>query len=273
MGVATLIISALAGWLVNAGNTFGLNDKLGFQLVFVLSFMTGMVSTFAFSRIIEPKARVLKPGEGEPAGGRVAAMLRSPGFVGLVISAFVWNFSLQIAAPFFNVYLVTNLGAEGTMVGIATAASSLTGLLGLMIFGRLMDRKGAVWLQIVTGFPIVVLPILWAFYTDPYQVVVNNLFGGFLWAGYNLASFNLLLQLTLHHQRAHAVAFYQTAVFSSAVLGPLVGGYVADNIMFQYIFILSGIGRFVAMIIFVLLTALPIHRMAQQKLAASRATK
>ncbi|MBK8049918.1 MAG: MFS transporter [Anaerolineales bacterium] len=267
MGIATLLVSAVAGWLVYTGNTATSDDMLGFQIVFALSFATGMVSTFAFSRIIEPQARTLKVGEDEEPGGKFAAILRSPGFVGFVASAFVWNLALQIAAPFFNVYLVTHLGADTTMVGIATAASSLTGLLGLLIFGRLMDRKGAVWLVIVTGFPIVVLPVLWAFYTDPYQVVINNLFGGFLWAGYNLANFNLLLQLTPHRQRAHAVALYQTAVFSSAVIGPLIGGYIADNVIFQAVFVLSGLGRLIAMFIFVGMTALPLRRLQRQAVA------
>ena len=169
-----------------------------------------MVGTAAFSRIVEPARWVRKGGRERERGGLWAAVRCRPGFLGLVISAFVWNLALQIAAPFFNVYLVTNLGADATMVGLATSASSLAGLGGQLLFGRVMDRRGAVWLQVVTGFPIVVLPTLWVFYTAPWQVVINNFFAGFFWAGYNLASFTLLLKLTPHHQRAHAVALYQT---------------------------------------------------------------
>lgn len=174
---------------------------------------------------------------------------------------------MQLAGPFFNVYLVTGLGADMTMVGIVTAISSLTALAGLAVFGRLMDRKGAVWLQVVTGFPIVLLPVAWAFYTEPWQVGVNNFFGGFLWAGFNLANFTLLLQLTPEPGRAHAVALYQTVVFTSAVIGPLVGGYLADNVSFQLVFGLSGMGRLIAMLIFVGMTAWPMHKLALQRKA------
>jgi hypothetical protein len=59
---------------------------------------------------------------------------------------------------------------------------------------------------------------MWVFYTDPWQVGINNLFGGFLWAGFNLANFNLLLQVTPSVGRARAVALYQTGVFASAFL-------------------------------------------------------
>lgn len=270
MGFVTLIVSALAGWLIYAGNTVAFDDKFGFQIIFFLAFATGMVSTWAFNRIIEPKIKLPAVEEKQSRESLGKAILSSPGFLGLVISAFVWNLALQIAGPFFNVYLVTHLGADTTMVGIATAASSLTGLIGLPFFGRLLDRRSSIWLQIVTGFPIVLLPIAWAFFTAPWQVVVNNLFGGFVWAGYNLASFNILLELTPKRQRAQTVALYQTAVFFSAVIGPLAGGYLAD-IDFRIVFWLSGIGRLISMLLFVWLTAVPVRRLARQNLAVQRA--
>jgi MFS family permease len=270
MGMATLVFSVFAGWLVHSGNAAALNDKFGFQMVFFLAFVSGMIGTAAFSRIVEPGGWERQGGGEHERTGLWAAARASTGFLGLVVSAFVWNLALQIAAPFFNVYLVTNLGADATMVGIAASASSLAGLGGQMLFGRVMDRRGAVWLQIVSGFPIVVLPTLWAFYTAPWQVVINNLFGGFFWAGYNLASFTLLLQLTPHRQRAHAVALYQTGVFASAVIGPLLGGYLADNVSFQLVFISSGFGRLIALGLFIWLTAWPLRKLARRAASAAQ---
>ena len=67
---------------------------------------------------------------------------------------------------------------------------------------------------------------------------------GFLWAGYNLANFNLLLEMTPDTHRARAVAMYQTAVFrKSRYPGPLLGGYLAVALSFQFVFFLSGAGR------------------------------
>ena len=84
-----------------------------------------------------------------------------------------------------------------------------------------------------------------------------------MWAGFNLANFNLLLQVTPNTGRARAVALYQTGVFASAFLGPLVGGYLADNFSFHLIFILSGVGRFLALAFFFLFALLPMRRAAQ----------
>ncbi len=270
MGLCTLVFTALAGWLITNGNRWSSAPFLGFQIVFFLAFLAGMGSLYYFSRIEEP------PLAPRAAGAQVSGQLRRtitemPGYLGFVVSAIVWNFALQIAGPFFNVYLVSHLGADTATVGIVTAISSLTAVGGQLLFGKWMDRKGATWLLIVTGIPISFLPMMWSLYTVPWQVGINNAFGGFLWAGFNLANFNLLLQLTPNEGRARAVALYQTGVFASAVVGPLVGGYVADAISFQAAFIFSGLGRLVAMGLFGWLTAWPLYQLDKRTQSAAAA--
>ncbi len=264
MGICTLIVTTLAGWLITSGNSWTANQYLGFQLVFFLAFATGMGSFYYFRRIDE-SAVATKTVTKHVKGQLRRALAETPGYMGFVVSAIVWNFALQIAGPFFNVYLVTNLGADMATVGIVTSISSITAIAGQLWLGKVMDRRGAIWLAIATGIPISFLPMLWAFFTAPWQVGVNNAFGGFLWAGYNLANFNLLLQLTPNEGRGRAVALYQTGVFAAAVAGPLVGGYIADHVSFQLTFILSGIGRLIATGMFVWLTAWPLRRLAAQR--------
>jgi MFS family permease len=267
MGMCTLVFTALAGWLITSGSDWTGNPLFGFQLVFFLAFLTGLGSMYYFSRIDESAVATKVVSKHIPGQLR-RALVEKPGYLGFVISAVVWNFALQIAGPFFNVYLVSNLGADSATVGLVTSISSITAIAGQMLMGKWMDRKGAVWLAIVTGIPISILPMLWATYTAPWQVGINNAFGGFLWAGYNLANFNLLLQLTPDEGRARAVALYQTGVFAAAVAGPLLGGYIADNISFETTFILSGIGRFIATGMFVWLTAWPLRKLAKQQVTA-----
>ncbi|MCA9967952.1 MAG: MFS transporter, partial [Anaerolineales bacterium] len=242
------------GRLINLINNWRSSDVAGYQLIFVLSFLFGMVSTISFSRINEPP--ISAAASHEHHRGDLRRILRTyPGFAGLVISAFVWNVALQVAAPFFSVYLVNGLGATAATVGILASVSSLSALAGQQVFGRLLDEKGALWVQQVCGFIIPVLPLTWLIVTAPWQVGVFNLLGGFVWAGYNLSNFNLLLRLTPDEQRPRAVALYQTAVFGGAVLGPLLGGYLADAISFKFIFGLSAVGRLLGMVLFTWLTA------------------
>ena len=259
MGLAALFVAPLAGRIITVGNAWADSPVLGYQIVFGLAFIFGMISTLLFQQIAEPPM-MTENGRLHQRGDLRKAIKQAPGYLGLVASAFIWNLALQVAAPFFNVYLVDEFQASTTTIGLLVAVSSLTALIGQAVFGRLLDKRGAFWVMLVCGFIIPVLPFAWALITAPWQVGLINILAGFVWAGYNLANFNLLLLLTPDNQRARAVALYQTAVFSSAVIGPLLGGYLADAVSFKFIFGLSGIGRLLGMGLFFLFAARPYQR-------------
>jgi len=253
MGLAALVVAPLAGRIIITVNSRLQSLFAGYQAIFVLAFLSGIVSTLAFQRIQDP---------GESVASRVPhqrgdlrqALRQNKAFAGLVVSALVWNMALHVAAPFFNVYLVSNFQATTLTIGLLTGVSTLTALLGQHTFGQLLDRKGAIWVQTVTGLIIPLAPLAWTLISAPWQVGIINTFSGFLWAGYNLASFNLLLELTPEPQRPRAVALFQTAVFGSAVIGPIVGGFLADAVGFKVIFGLSSAGRYLGIALFILLT-------------------
>lgn len=256
MGLAALMVAPLAGRIIYLTNT-GLDSLFaGYQVSFLFAFIFGMVSTVSFGRIQETKPAATRL-HSHQRGDLRRALRQNTSFVGLIVSALVWNMALQVAVPFFNVYLVSEFQATTLAIGILASISALSALVGQRIFGRLMDQRGAYWVQIASGLLIPLAPLSWAFISAPWQVGIINLFTGFLWAGYNLANFNLLLELTPDEQRPRAVALYQTAVFGSAVFGPLLGGFLADAIGFKFIFVLSAVGRYLGMVLFLWLTIRP----------------
>jgi MFS family permease len=256
MGLAAIVVAPLAGRMISSTN-FRLDSLFaGYQVVFLFAFLFGLVSTINFNRIQEPESSATAR-QPHQRGDLRRALKHSPGFIGLVAGALVWNMSLQVAAPFFNVYLKTEFQASTLVIGLLAGIASLSALFGQRVFGNMLDRKGAFWIQATTGLLIPLLPMAWALTTAPWQVGIINTFSGFLWAGYSLSNFNLLLELTPDEQRPRAVALYQTAVFGSAVIGPLLGGYLADTIGFRFIFVLSGAGRFLGMLLFLWLTIRP----------------
>lgn len=253
MGLAALLVAPLAGLLISRANARLASPVAGYQLVFLCAFAAGMVSTCAFTRIREPQPAASARASHQ-RGDLRRALRHNPAFTGLVISALAWNFSLQLAAPFFNVYLVTELRASTTAVGILAGVASLSALGGQRFFAGYIDRRGPYRTQVLTSLLIPLAPWAWMLVRAPWQVSIINASVGFAWAGYNLANFNLLLELTPGQQRARAVALYQLAVFGSAVAGPLVGGLLADAVGYRPIFLLSGIGRYAGVALFIWLT-------------------
>ena len=255
--LAALLVAPLAGWLIKAGNGWLGQPHLGYQAMLALAFVTGLAGTLCFACIPEPhQASRARPASAGTTG-LWSAIAGNQAFVGLLVSGFVWNLALQVAAPFFSVYLVRQLGAGVGTVGLLAGVNTLCGLIGSGLFSRVMDRLGALKTQALTGLFIPVIPTAWIWVTAPGQVGVLEGYAGLVWAGYNLANFALLLELTPASHRPQAVALYQTVVFTSAVVGPLLGGWLADTFGFHVIFGASGAGRLIGILLYVWLAVWP----------------
>jgi MFS family permease len=261
INIANLAIIPLAGWLIIAGNHPGA-PLAGYQIVVGAALVTGAVATFAFTNIDDPMPTAGQTRQWLALGEVGRAMRRAPHFLGLVGCTLVWNLGMQVSAPFMNVYLVRELGANTAMVGWITAAGSLTSILTLRWLGRLVDRKGNTWMQGLMSFIIPLTPLAWMVARAPWQVMIINGIAGILWTAYSLASFNLLLELAPEEARPEATALFQLVVAGSAVIAPLVGGYLADAVGFRPILAISGAVRMVGALTFFWWVARPAARRA-----------
>jgi MFS family permease len=258
MALAALIVAPLAGQIAQALNR-GASRVAGYQAVLGLATTAGLIATLTYARIPEHGVRLRERVRRQ--GRSIVALLReNRTFGGFVVGAFFWNFALHISAPFFNPFIMTDLeGGDTAVVGIAAGAFSLATLLGQRVWGRLIDRKGNLPMLRLTGLVIPLMPAAWGVAQAPWHLYVIELFAGFSWAGYNLANFNLLLELSPERDRPSAAALYQSAVFASAVLGPLVGGVLAEAWGYRASFFASGIGRLAAtLLLFALVRAVPV---------------
>ncbi len=262
INLVTLTIVPFSGWLIKTTNSLTGQPFPGYQLVFVLALLTGAAATWCYARIDEP-APAAQTVTAPPLATILAALRRSPIFLGFLAATFIWNFGFQISLPFFNVYLAGPLAASTTTVGLVNAAMPLAALVSQRWLGRLIDRRGNVWVQALCVLPIPLFPLMWIFVTEPWQVILINLPAGIFWTGFNLTTFNLLLELAPAEARADATAFYQFMVIGAAVLGPLIGGYLADLYGFKAAFGVSAAGRLLGALAFLWWVARPALRRAR----------
>jgi len=174
------------------------------------------------------------------------------------------SFSLNISAPFFNVYLVESLGAAADFVGVSSIISSLAALPGQRLFGALLDRWGPRRVRLMTNMIVPFLPWTWLLARAPWHILPAQLIGGFLWAGYNLANFNLLLSLSTEEQRPRYTAVHQIALTLATAGGAALGGLIVEEWGYLPVFALSGFGRLAAGLFF-MFSAKPDHSASQSK--------
>lgn len=253
--IASIVAAPVAGIVIKSLSGIEGLPHLGYQAIFALAFAIGMLSTLSFGSI--PDAAVREDAAPRPKGFPLRELLADRRFAGFAASALVWNTALQVSAPFFNVYLVSGLGANAAMVGFLTAVASVTTLFGQLLFTRVTDSKGDVFVLVATGLLIPLLPIAWIVVTASEQVILINIVSGILWAGYNLANFNILLKITPDDHRPEATAIYQTLVIASAAIGPVIGGALADAFGYKTVFAVSGVGRYIGIFLFIALVIRP----------------
>jgi MFS family permease len=242
MGVSALMVAALAGGIIA-----WVGFPHGWEVAWLLAFLLGQASTLAYARIPEPRPA---PAAAVKTGGP-GRLLDDTNFLFFCGTALLWNLALYGASPFFNVYLVENLGGSELWVGGLVAIAGVLELAGLSYFGPLIDRRGAKWAMVIGGLTIPFLPWAWILVQAPWQIIFINIAGGFLWAAYNLGSLNLLLAISPDHKRPTYAAAYQSAVYLSAFAGPLMGGFLAQAYGYRLLFGLSGAGRLLSTLFFI----------------------
>ena len=246
MGISAMVVTLIIGELITR-----LGTPSGYQWALGLAFAIGMVSTYYFSRINEP---VVSETQSTPSRYSISA-LRSTfqgdrNFLVFCLYTAFWTLSLNIAGPFFSVYHVQTLGATASIVGITTIVTRISGIPAQRYFGALADKWGSRKLTLLTGFLVPFLPFMWLFIDSPWGVIPINIFSGIFWAGYSLATFNLLLEISPNEQRARYSAMYQIFVAGAAAVGAAAGGLIADQWGIRTLFWISGIGRFSSALFF-----------------------
>lgn len=97
---------------------------------------------------------------------------------------------------------------------------------------------------------------MWIFAGSAWHIILINLVSGVLWSGYNLASFNYLLQIIPEARRARYSAMFQVIVTVSLAVGAALGSLVVTGLGYNAVFMASGAGRLIAALLFVRLLTL-----------------
>lgn len=250
MGVAGIITALVIGEAITR-----IGEPLGYQIAFLLSAGFGTLALFYFAKLRDPQTNP-QPQEALSKGLKTiwTSLKAHPQFLSFCLFTAVWNFSLNIAGPFFNVYMVDTLKFTAAMIGVTTVTHTATNLLVQRRMGALADKWGNRKVSVIFTLLIPIIPIFWGLWVRQYwQAIVVEAFAGAFWGAYNLANFNNLLNQTPQNQRARFSAYYQIVVTLALAGGAALGSYLIPLIDFSGVAVSSAIGRFLAAILFLLI--------------------
>ncbi len=193
----------------------------------------GLLSPIFMSRMPEPLMQPVT-GPQPPLRQRLLAPFRDANFKRLIQFLFSWNFILNLAVPFFAVYMLQQLGLSLTWVIILSITGQVFNILFLRVWGNFVDRFGnkvvlsicaSLYLLVILGWIFTTMPERY-FFTMPLLFILH-VFAGIANAGVTLTVGTIGLKLAPKGEAASYLAASSLATNLGAGLGPLVGGLLA----------------------------------------------
>ncbi|MBI2971748.1 MAG: MFS transporter [Candidatus Aenigmarchaeota archaeon] len=223
MGLASLATILAVGWLITT---------TGFQAIFALSIVLGLLSVAFFLRIYELPLRTgyhyrhafsLLPRE------TLNSLKLNKNLVMFTLFLSGMSFATYVAAPFFAVYMLVDLKLSYLWYAVIVAFGALAGIGAQPHWGKLADRFGERKIIMLTGVMVCLIPFFYLFIRSPGEVLLVEGFSAFAWAGFELAGFNYILAVTPTEKRPTYVANHAFFKGLAIVLGTLAGGVLAET--------------------------------------------
>ena len=206
-------------------------EQAAYGFMFVLGGISGLVGTLVLANAPEPQSHLAR----ENIFKLLSRPLRDTNFRTFLVFNCFWVFSLNMATPFFTVFMLDDQGLSLTVIIALSIASQISSIFTIRTWGRLSDRYSNKSVIAVCAPIYVLVLVAWCF-VGVYTRLVSNLallltihvFQGVAAAGINLSLTNIGLKLA---PRDSAVVYLSarnivTAVFSS--VAPVIGGLLAD---------------------------------------------
>jgi len=219
----------------------------GFAILFGLACIGRYISFSFLKKQYEPKA--IKDDKSYFSFFQFIKKMPSNNFGRFVIFASLTSFAVTIASPFFSVYMIKDLKLSYLAFTIITLSPLISPILFLSFIGKLSDKIGTVKVMKISGFLISFVPLFWIFSiflmkSSPFILIsylfVIELFSGFVWVAYNLASSNFIYDAVTKQKIILCFTYFGFINSIGAFLGGFIGGQISSLPLFS-IFGLGGI--------------------------------
>jgi MFS family permease len=230
--ILNMIMSLLSALLIDLVKKHYPGAELTtYACMFIAGGVIGICSAYFLARTPEPETQV--------ANENIFRLFKKPlqckNFRNLLIFNSAWVFALNIATPFFFVYMMKTIGLPLSYIIGLGILSQISGIASVRLWGRYTDDYSNKTIIAISA-PLYILCIVgWCFASPSASMLTNiillmiiNLITGIASAGINLALTNIGLKLA---PKEDAIVYLSvknivTAFFSS--IAPLVGGCLAD---------------------------------------------
>ncbi|MFN3403062.1 MAG: MFS transporter [Cytophagaceae bacterium] len=203
-----------------------------YALMFFLGGLSGLAGIFMIAKTPEPKMA--------PVRKNLFKLFHKPfqnvNFRNLMVFNSFWAFAVNLATPFFSVYLLKFLGLPLSYVVGFSILSQVTNILFIRIWGKYSDKYSNKTILRICAPVYLMCFVAWTFTTMPgyHSLTIPLLTLIYVINGITLAGINLALNnigLKLAPKEGEAIVFLTARSMMNALfaaIAPIIGGYFAD---------------------------------------------
>lgn len=181
-------------------------------------------------------------------------------FVKFVLFSSFITLGANIAAPYFLPYWTDELKFKQWEWVLLSSAGTVSSILTMMAWGRFSESFGNKQALKICAIGISSTPFLWLITKDIYCLFGIQMIGTIFWTGFNLSSFNYILEAASPGKRARCVAYYNILLGLGTLLGSGLGylifkfapqGLLGEYSNFAWVLIISGAIRVLGCLFFI----------------------
>ena len=231
VGIALNVLAAL--YLDYWKKCLPAHELVGYSILFFAGFLFGAAGICFLYKT--PELRMPAQAEKQRIFTLLLKPYRDENFRKLIGFLCSWNFAVNLAGPFFTVYMLKRLGLSMSFIIGLSIVSQIMNFIFLKIWGKFTDRFSNKSVLTISG-PLFMISILaWTFTTMPEKyfltiplLVVIHIIMGLSSAGVSLASGNISLKLAPKGEGTVYLATNTIVNSVAAGIAPILGGLCAD---------------------------------------------
>lgn len=227
MVTAILLATPLAGWAL---------DHFGYRVLFPLAGLMGLSATWLFSKLHVDEGP-LPPRQTRAVSSLWQLVRHNRPFAIHLLSFAVYGLGGLLGYPLYAIVQVDRLQLSYTEIGFLGVAQSAAWLVGFLIWGRVVDRKGGLPVLRINQLISVIVPLAYLWATDGWMLLPAFIVQGLINAGVDVGLISTCLQLAERDKVVEYAAVQATVVGLRGIITPFLGAAllrlgVADSQIF-----------------------------------------
>ena len=150
---------------------------------------------------------------------------------------------ISLVIPFLPLYIgtlgITQFQDIERWSGWIFSAQFVAAIIFQPIWGRIADKYGRKVMLLRAGIGMSIITALMGFVTAPWQLLVLRLING-VFSGFISMSISLQASITPDEHTGKALGLLQTGAIAGNLMGPLLGGVLAESLGYRSVFYLTG---------------------------------